>query len=445
MPRGVVGAGGAGFPTYAKLSDKADTVILNCAECEPLLKLHRQLLEEYTYEILSALSEIVRVCGAKQGVIAVKSHYKETLVALRGEISDFPALSIHTLDSVYPAGDEIILIKDVTGRTVAPGSLPITEGVIVCNVESVYNVSRALNGQPVTDKYVTVAGEVRSPVTLLVPIGTKISQLISAAGGVTTDTPEYISGGPMMGKIVSPTDTVTKTTNAILVLPSDHSVILHKKQNFKINIRRTMSVCCQCRTCTELCSRHVAGYPVEPHAVMRLLSNGGRGDMSVVAGSMFCSGCGLCEAYSCPQGLSPRAVIAEMKETARVNGIKPPVGIKPDLNVKDAAFKRVSVERLTSRLGLTKYDVPAPINEVFSTGAVKIPLLQHIGAPAIACVAEGDEVRKGDVIAKGAFVICESGDEDIFKGNEELRARFEIQKQARYSISYVTVLRPKEA
>ena len=161
-----------------------------------------------------------------------------------------------------------------------------------------------------------------------------------------------------------------------------------------------MSVCCQCRTCTELCSRHVAGYPVEPHAVMRLLSNGGKGDRSVVAGSMFCSGCGLCEAYSCPQGLSPRAVIEEMKATARANGIKPPMDIKPDLNVKDAEFKRVSVERLTSRLGLTKYNVPAPINESFSTGAVKIPLLQHIGAPAIACVSEGDTVRKGDVIAK---------------------------------------------
>ena len=397
---GIVGAGGAGFPTYAKLSDKADTVILNCAECEPLLKLHRQLLEEYTYEILTALSEIVRVCGAKQGVVAVKSHYKETIAALDGEISDFPALRVHTLDSVYPAGDEIILIKDVTGRTVAPGELPITEGVIVCNVESVYNVSRALAGKPVTDKYVTVAGEVKSPVTLLVPIGTKISQLISAAGGVTTEAPEYISGGPMMGRIVSPTDTVTKTTNAILVLPADHSVILNKKRNFKINIRRTMSVCCQCRTCTELCSRHVAGYPVEPHAVMRLLSSGGRGDQSVVAGSMFCSGCGLCEAYSCPQGLSPRAVIAEMKATAKANGIPLPKGIKPDLDVKDAEFKKVSVERLTARLGLTKYNVPAPINEDFSTGAVKIPLLQHIGAPAIACVSEGDTVKRGDVIAK---------------------------------------------
>jgi len=203
-----------------------------------------------------------------------------------------------------------------------------------------------------------------------------------------------------MGRIVNPNDTVTKTTNAILVLPSDHSVILHKKRNFKINIRRTMSVCCQCRTCTELCSRHVAGYPVEPHAVMRLLSNGGKGDMSVVAGAMFCSGCGLCEAYSCPQGLSPRAVIEEMKAAAKANGIKPPSGIAPELNVKDADLKRVSVERLTARLGLTKYNVPAPINEDFSTGAVKILLLQHIGAPAIPCVAVGDTVKKGDVIAK---------------------------------------------
>ena len=160
-----------------------------------------------------------------------------------------------------------------------------------------------------------------------------------------------------------------------------------------------MSVCCQCRSCTELCSRHVAGYPVEPHAVMRLLSHGGKGDTSVVAGAMFCSGCGLCEAYSCPQGLSPRAVIAEMKATAKANGIKPPSDIAFEKDVKDSYLKRVSVERLTARLGLTKYNVSAPLCENFSAAAVKIPLLQHIGAPAIACVSEGDTVKKGDVIA----------------------------------------------
>ena len=295
---GVVGAGGAGFPSYAKLSEKADTVILNCAECEPLLKVHRQVLEEYTYEILTALSKIVEACGASKGIIGIKSHYRSTLTALESEISEFPNLDIHTLDSVYPAGDEVILIKEVTGKTVAPGALPISVGVIVCNVESVYNVYRALDGKPVTDKYVTVAGEVKHPVTLKVPLGTKISALISAAGGVTTDSPEYLSGGPMMGKLITTADVVTKTTNAIIVLPSDHTVIMNKKRSFKINLRRTMSVCCQCHSCTDLCSRHVIGYPVEPHAVMRLFSNGGKGNMSVVAGAMFCSGCGLCETYS---------------------------------------------------------------------------------------------------------------------------------------------------
>ena len=394
---GVVGAGGAGFPSYAKLSPDAKTVILNCAECEPLLKVHRQVLEEYTYEILSALSTIVETMGAERGIIAVKTHYKSTVRAINAEISEFPLLSVHTLDSVYPAGDEIILIKEVTGKVVAPGALPITEGVVVCNVESVYNIYRAINGKPVTHKFVTVAGEVKKPVTLRVPIGTRVSQLISAAGGATVENAEIISGGPMMGRIISDSEVVTKTTNAIIVLPSEHPVVLNKRLNYKINLRRTMSVCCQCRSCTELCSRHVIGYPVEPHAVMRIFSNGGKGDVKVLEGAMFCSSCGLCETYSCPQGLSPRAVIAQMKADARAAGKKPPVGIKP-FGVKDADLKKVSVERLSARLGLTRYDVPAPISDTFTTKSVKIPLCEHIGAPASLAVSEGDTVKAGDVI-----------------------------------------------
>ena len=399
---GVVGAGGAGFPSYAKISDKADTIILNCAECEPLLKVHRQVLEEFTYEILSALNTILEATGAKHGIIAIKSHYKSTLAALRDEISAFPALSIHTLDSVYPAGDEIILIKEVTGKTVDPGKLPITVGVTVCNVESVQNAYRALEGKPVTKKFVTVAGEVKKPITVCVPLGTKLSQLITAAGGTTLDNVEYIVGGPMMGRVADMNDVVTKTTNAIIVLPADHNVILNKKRNASINLRRAMSVCCQCRSCTELCSRNVLGYPVEPHAVMNVLSNGGKGDGRVIIDAMFCSGCGLCETYSCPQGLSPRALIAEIKAAARQNGIKPPEDIKANLNVKNADLRRVSVERLTMRLGLAKYDVPAPIEEYHGTRSVKLLLSQHLGAPAVACVNVGDTVKRGDLVAKAA-------------------------------------------
>lgn len=398
LTAGVVGAGGAGFPTYAKLSDKAETVILNCAECEPLLKLHRQVLEKYTASILDALSEIVKATGAKRGIVAIKEHYKDTVEAVNYEIENYPLLSVCLLRSVYPSGDELVLIKDVTGKTVKPGALPISEGVIVCNVETAFNVGKAIKGEPVTEKFVTVAGEVRNPVTLRVPIGTETSELIAAAGGVTIEDPAYIFGGLMMGKIGSKRDPVTKTTNAVIVLPSDHSAVLNKKRDPRISLRRAMSVCCQCRSCTELCSRHIAGYPVEPHAVMRIFSNGGKGDLSVIPGAMSCSGCGLCEAYSCPQGLSPKAIIAEIKAAARKNGIKPP---PQELLPNDplAQFRRVSVDRLTSRLGVKKYDKPAPITEGFKTDKVRILLSQHIGAPSVPCVSVGDTVKKNGVIA----------------------------------------------
>ena len=396
---GVVGAGGAGFPTYAKLSEKVDTVILNCAECEPLLKLHRSVLEEYTGEVLSALAEILRATGAERGIVAIKKHYRAALAAVEAEIGDYPNLSVHTLPSVYPMGDELILIKEVTGRTVQPGNLPASVGVMVSNVETVYNVYRALHGQPVTHKFVTVAGEVASPLTLRVPLGTSLSELVKAAGGATVEEPTYLVGGPMMGRLASAKDTVTKTTNALILLPSDHTVVLNKQRNAKIALRRAMSVCCQCRTCTELCSRHTAGYPVTPHMVMRVLANGGKGDLATLGGSLYCSGCGLCEAYSCPQGLSPRALIAELKAATRAAGQKPPAGLVAEEEVKDAEFHKVSVNRLTMRLGLKKYDLPAPLAGDLAPKSVRVLTAQHIGAPAIPSVKEGDTVKAGDLIA----------------------------------------------
>lgn len=397
---GVVGAGGAGFPTYAKLTDTADTVILNCAECEPLLRVHRQALEIHVGEILYAFREILEATGAKSGIVALKKHYERAISALEAELPKYPKISICKMESVYPAGDEIVLIKRATGRTVNPGELPSSVGVTVCNVETVYNVYNAMMGKPVTHKYVTVTGEVVSPVTVYAPVGISVAELVEKAGGVTVDNPVYISGGPMMGRITALYDAITKTTNAIIVLPEEHSVVMNKKMNGKINLLRAMSVCCQCRTCTDLCSRHVVGYPVEPHKVMRVLSNGGRGEAECIMGAMFCSGCGLCETYSCPQGLSPRAMIDEIKKQARANGIKPPKGIKAEEHTPFEEYRKVSVERLTVRLGLKKYDVDAPISELAEPKSVKIAFSQHIGVPSTSVVSVGDRVKKGDVIAK---------------------------------------------
>lgn len=400
---GVVGAGGAGFPTYAKLSNSVDTYILNCAECEPILKLHRQLLEEHTREILTAMQTVLETIGAKSGIVAVKEHYTSAIEAVNAEIEDFPSLKLKLLPSVYPTGDELLLIREATGRTVAPGALPVSVGVAVNNVETVYNIYRAIKGHPVTHKYVTVAGEVATPKTLYAPIGVSLGELVELCGGATVDEPAYLVGGPMMGTVGSARDAVTKTTNAVIVLPKNHQAILSRQLNVGIMLRRAMSACCQCRTCTELCSRHTAGYPIEPHSIMRILSNGGMGDKSAILGSFYCSGCGLCESYSCPQGLSPRLLITELKAQAKKLGLKPSNGVELSPPATDESLRRVSSARLCSRLGLSTYDKEAKFCETdIKCKKVRISLVRHIGAPAVACVSEGDTVKLGEVVGLAA-------------------------------------------
>lgn len=117
---GIVGAGGAGFPTYGKLSEAADTILLNCAECEPLLKLHRQVLREHAQEIMKAFHLVAETLGAK-AIIGIKSEYKSTIGALEAYIGEYPEMSIHRLPGAYPMGDEVVLIYEATGRVVRPG------------------------------------------------------------------------------------------------------------------------------------------------------------------------------------------------------------------------------------------------------------------------------------------------------------------------------------
>ncbi len=398
---GIVGAGGAGFPSYAKLDKKVDTIILNCAECEPLLRLHRQLLEKKSHEIMTALDIIAKTIGAKDVFIALKKAYKDAIHAVESEIGSFNNIKLATLDEVYPAGDEVILIYEVTGRVVNPGALPLSVGVNVFNVETIYNVYRALNNEPVTEKYVTVTGEVKNPQTFIVPIGTKMSTLVEMAGGQTVKDAEYIMGGPMMGGLGSLNSYVTKTSNAVIVLPAEHYVVLRKKAKSNIGIKRAMASCSQCHYCSDLCPRHLLGHPVQPHKFMRAVSNHDTADTKPYIDAMFCSGCGLCEMYSCHQGLSPRSLIANFKAEMRKNGIAAPKGLEAQPVASNRSFKRVPIERLTSRIGLEKYDVAAPISQVkINPETVCIMMSQHVGAPALPIVKSGDKVVIGQVVGK---------------------------------------------
>lgn len=401
---GVVGAGGAGFPSYAKLDKKADTIILNCAECEPLLKLHRQVLAKYAFEIMSTLDIIAETVEADTVIIAVKKAYKEAVNAVKAHLDSFKRIKIGYLPEIYPAGDEVVTIYETTGRVVAPGKIPISVGVTVFNVETIYNVYRALNNLgPVTYKYITVAGEVNNPITVKVPLGTPIGEVIEMAGGAKIKDFRLVNGGPMTGMITDVYNTVTKTTNGILVMPKDHYIINKKLQDVKTDMKRAMSACCQCRMCTDLCSRNLLGHPIEPHKFMRAATSGDTKDIGPFINTMFCSACGICEMYACGQGLSPRTLISAYKSGLRKNGVKPPENVKFDEVSKQREFRKVPIPRLVARLGLKPYDVPAPLDDELRTVKnVKIALQQHIGAPAEAVVKKGDRVTAGQVIGKSS-------------------------------------------
>ncbi|MCI9138668.1 MAG: NADH-quinone oxidoreductase subunit J [Lachnospiraceae bacterium] len=401
---GIVGAGGAGFPSYGKLDKRMETIVLNCAECEPLLRVHRQLLRKYAYEILEALDIIAEAVEAKKVIIAVKGVYRKTIEAVERAFTEKKRLcpmEIGALPEIYPAGDEVITIYEVTGKVVPPGKLPIDIGIGVFNVETIYNVYRAVfEKQPVTYKYLTIGGEVREPKTIKAPIGMKIEEAVKLAGGSLVEEPVYVHGGPMTGPLVSGEEVITKTSNAVLVFHKNHLVVQNKKRKNSISMKRAMASCCQCRMCTDLCPRNLLGHPIEPHEFMKAATSGVTRNIEPFLNTYYCSQCGICEMYACMQNLAPKSLIASYKMGLREKQVKP---------MENPSFtdvhpmrreRKVPMKRLIAKLGLTAYDKEAPLTEEMPMASfLKIPLGQHIGALAKPEVAKGDKVVTGQKIA----------------------------------------------
>ncbi|MDF2539248.1 MAG: putative NADH:ubiquinone oxidoreductase, subunit RnfC [Herbinix sp.] len=405
---GIVGAGGAGFPTYAKLDERVDTIILNCAECEPLLYLHRQLLEMHSLEIMKAFEQMAVAMGAKSKIIAIKKTYKDTLEAVQSYQNQFDHLEVCELEEVYPAGDEVVLIYEATGKVIPPGALPIESGIAVFNVETVYNSYCAITkGEPVTDKLITITGEVEHPLTIRVPIGMEVSEAIALAGKTTTEEPCYLMGGPMMGQLVSKRSVITKTSNSILILPKDHIVVRKKEKNNSIDLKRAAAACCQCSMCTDLCPRYLLGHPIEPSSFMLAATCKNVQKTEVFINTLFCSSCGLCEMYSCMQGLSPRTLITEYKSGLRRAGVPTSKIAEFRPVAKEIKYRRVPMERLISRLGLNAYQKKAPlIEQMAHASRVKIMMSQHIGVPALPLVKTGDYVQRGQLIGAPEQGLC---------------------------------------
>ena len=400
---GIVGSGGAGFPSYAKLADGADTLVINGAECEPLLYTDYVLLQKEMPMVLAGIAATIEYARIPRALLCVKDHTAKRLKLADGaRLADKITLKI--LPDVYPMGDEISLIYEALGRVVRPGNLPITAGVIVYNVETMYNVAAALKRKEnLTMKWLTIGGNVEQPIVVKVPIGTPIAELFEQNSIIVPEDHTVLDGGPSMGKIIDPeTAVVTKTTKGLLILPNLSPAIESKYLDGPKSIARAETACCQCTRCTDMCPRNLLGYPLEPHKMVRTAKGVATVMPEMVLSATLCCGCGLCETLACCQGISPKAVINEYKVLLAKNKMR--YVAKEDVKVSpEREYRMVPSERWANVLGVGKFDKVAKyIGEQTAYNHVEILLRQHIGAPSVAIVEDGDIVKKGDKIAEAA-------------------------------------------
>lgn len=401
---GVVGAGGAGFPTHVKLQFEAEQVLANGASCEPLLNSDPFLVDAFAEEVLNGLATVMAVANAGLGHVCIKSKHHRAVAAIEKKLASGAYGRIHLaeLEDFYPAGDEFILVNEVLGKIVPEGGIPLNVLAVVCNVESLLNVSRAMEGKPVTDRYLTVCGEVAAPMICRAPIGTPAEEIIQAAGGSTLGDTTVVMGGPMMGRVLgSSAEPVVKTTSGIIVLPRHHNVVRDKQKDLERMRFVAKSACTQCSRCTELCPRHLIGHSLEPHKIMRHLAYtpGMTGD--ILEDALICSECGVCEKFACPMMLSPREINAAIKRKLMAEGVKrePKRDTYRVSPFKDT--RKVPISRLLERLDVKKYDTHPAFSDVsIRPDKVVIPLQQHIGKPCEPVVRVGGTVKRGDPVGE---------------------------------------------
>ena len=398
---GVTGAGGAGFPTYVKFQARAEVVIANGAECEPLTHVDKQLLIHHAPEVISGLRAAMESTGAQRGVLGVKGKYKDIIAHLQQHLAGSSDITIAELGNFYPSGDEQVLVYDVMGRVVPEGGLPIDVGCVVQNIETLYNVDAALKGHPVTHKYITIIGAVSRPVTVRVPIGITLREVLELAGGVTTPDPCILGGGAMMGEVVESLDQpVTKRTKMLLVLPYDHQLAVKRRTPRAVFEAHAVAACDQCYLCTDYCPRHAQGHAIQPHKLILLLASGVPLTDAQMAGAMLCCECRTCN-YACPVHLFPGDIALNIKRDLVRQGMKNPWHRSTEADPY-REYRRVPMTRLVNRLDLAKYDVHAPLSDAPQPTwrRVELKMRQHIGMPASPTVAAGDRVRAGDVVGE---------------------------------------------
>ena len=401
---GIVGAGGAGFPTHKKLSKGVKQIIVNAAECEPLMMVDHHIFRKHFQSVIDTLNVLIDILGAEEAIFGIKGKNMSLLDPQIVKSLNNTKISIKEIPDIYPAGDEVVLTYETTGKIIPEGAIPMSVGVDVINTETLYNIKKALyDNETVCEKYVTIAGDVQEDITIKVPVGMKIKELFKELGYGDLTGKALINGGPMMGKLVDvENDVITKTTKGLLVFPETHSVIQRKRMPVGMMLKRASAACCYCTMCTDVCPRHLLGHSIEVHKILRSASHCEVNDADAFLQSTLCCGCGVCTVIGCQQMLNPQEIAMRAKGELAKKGYRRTESIKPDAPRPEREGRLVPSETLIDRLGIRKYvkDKVERRYIDFYPDTVYIPMSQHIGKPATAIVSVGEQVKKGQMIAK---------------------------------------------
>lgn len=304
---GVVGMGGAGFPTRVKLSpkepDKIDFIIANCAECEPYITADYRRMLENTEELVSGMRVVLSLFDNAKGIFGVEDNKKDCIEKLNEAIKDEPRMEVRVLQTKYPQGAERQLIYAVTKRAINSAMLPADAGCIVDNVETLVSIHRAvIEGRPLMERVVTVSGDaVEKPGNFKALLGTNQQELVEAAGGFKAEPKKVISGGPMMGFAMMTLDTpITKTSSSILGFTDD---AVEKAKP---------TPCINCGRCVEVCPSRIIPSRLADYAERH------DEETFTAQNGLECVECGSCS-YVCPAKRQLKQSIGSMRKIALAN------------------------------------------------------------------------------------------------------------------------------